>query len=135
MNDTPETPPNRRPSRAEKMMARARARVELEEICDDASELLSLENTKQFGIQYMLIWTALAAVVMAIFRAYGLGPAAAGVLGCVMAWIVYYTYKRERDKEIEIEQRLKEFRHRHRNIDVEEGMDVNLLWKLRNRRQ
>lgn len=136
MNDTPETTPSELRSRSEKIMDRARARVELEDICDDAAELLSLEDTKpQFGIQYMMIWTALAAVVMAIYRAFGMGPAVVGVLGCVLAWIVFYTYKREREKEIEIEQRLTEFRKRHRNVDIEEGMDANMLWKVRNRRR
>lgn len=115
-------------------MARARARVELEEICDDAGELLTFEESKpQFGIRHALVFTTLSAIVIALFREGGMGPAFAGILVSILAWFVFYVYDRERKKENEIEQRLREFRKRHKQSSLQD-LDVNVMWKLRNRR-
>ena len=124
-----------RPSHGEKLMAKANARVELKQICDDAieGELLTFEESKlQFAIRHLLLLTAFTAIIVASFNRGG--PTAAFFAFCVslLVWGWIYTIGRERKHDQEIARRLREFNDRYDEADLE-GLDVNTVWRLRNR--
>lgn len=90
-------------------MIRARARVELEQIHQDAVEgdLISFEGAKpQFAIRDILLLTTFTAMIMMLGRYFGSGSIFGGILLSAFAWGWYFASARRRAHDNEIARRL-----------------------------
>ena len=76
--------------------------------------------------------TTFTAVVVALFNQLGLLGAFCGLFVSLLTWGWIYAIGRERKHDKEIARRLREFNERHDEADLE-GLDVNTVWRLRNR--
>lgn len=120
---------------AERVMARARARVELENITDDAvaGDLISLQGLKrQFAIKHVMILTFVVAAVVSINKAVGPPAATMTFMILMFVWLYVWVQDRQHKHSKRIAGRIREFKKRHKDVDLD-GMDVNTIWKLKNR--
>ncbi len=122
-------------SRGEQLIAKANARIELKQICDDAIEgdLLTFDDSRlQFAIRHLLLLTTFTAIVVALFNQGGRLTGFVGLFVSLLTWGWIYAIGRQRKHDKEIARRLREFNERHNEADLE-GLDVDNVWSLRNR--
>ena len=130
-------------SHGERLLAKANARIELQQIHDDAPEgdLLTLEDSRlQFAIRHLLWLTTFTAIILTLGRRYGSLAALIGLLFSLLTWGWMYVLGRQRKHDKKIAHRLREFKRNHNQADLD-GIDVNLkaldadnVWSLRNRK-
>ena len=123
-------------------MAKAHARIELEQIRDDAIEgdLLTFDDSRlQFAIRHLLLLTTFTAIVITLFKQSGQLAGFCGLFFLLLTWGWFYAIGRQRKHDREIGRRLREFKERHNEADLEgldvnlEGLDVDNVWSLRDR--
>ena len=129
-------------SPGERLMAKANARIELEQIRNEASEgdLLTFEDSKaQFAIRHLLLLTTITAIFLALFIQRAASVAFIALFFSLLGWGWFYAIGRQRKHDKGIVRRLREFKERHDDADLE-GLDVNLegtnvdhIWSLRDR--
>ncbi len=90
------------------------------------------ESRLQFAVRHLLLLTTITAIVVASFNRGGLLAAFVGLFVSLLTWGWIYAIGRERKHDQEIARRLREFNERHDEADLE-GLDVNTVWRLRNR--
>lgn len=129
-------------SHGERLIAKANARIELEQICDDAIEgdLLAFDDSRlQFAIRHLLLLTTFTTIVVALFNQQGLLAALFGLFVSLLMWGWIYAIGRQRKHDKEIARRLREFKERHDEANLDgldvnlKGLDVDNVWSVRNR--
>lgn len=126
---------DKRRSRGERLLARANARIELSQICDDATEgdFLTFDDSRlQFAVRHLLLLTTVTAIVVALFKQRGLAAALVGLFVSLLVWGWIYAIGRQRKHDREVALRIRDFKERHSEADLE-GLDLDATWSLRNR--